>query len=96
LFEFFVNAGVVASKDAHTNYCDGNRIIWLQGNSLRAGCLREPCIVNGKGRDLVIWRLSDWAIGTLSLIGGCNDSITRSLNHSLLAAFFRIAIWPAW
>jgi hypothetical protein len=50
LFEFFVNAGVVASEDAHANHCDGNRIIRWQGNSLLAGCLWEPCIVNGKGR----------------------------------------------
>jgi hypothetical protein len=40
---------VVASEDAHANHRDGDRIIGLQGNSLRAGCLREQCIVNGKG-----------------------------------------------
>jgi hypothetical protein len=33
LFEFFVDAGVVSSEDAHAHYRDGNRILSWQKNS---------------------------------------------------------------
>jgi hypothetical protein len=49
LFEFAVNAGVIASENTNTDYCDGNRIVSLQGkNSRMAGCQRDQQIVNVK------------------------------------------------
>jgi hypothetical protein len=38
LLQFLVNASMIASKDAHTHYRDGNRTFSLQENSRMAGC----------------------------------------------------------
>jgi hypothetical protein len=49
LFQFLVDARVVASKDAYPHHRDGNRIVSLQ-EGLSAGWLpAEKQIVNGKG-----------------------------------------------
>src|SRR5208282_1853845 len=45
LFEFFVDAGVVASEDACAHYHDGSRSLRWQGKISMAGCRKE--IVNG-------------------------------------------------
>jgi hypothetical protein len=46
LFEFLVDSGMIASKDAHANHGDGNRALRWQEKFSMAGCRKE--IVNGK------------------------------------------------
>ncbi len=45
LFEFLVNSGMIASKDAHAHHGDGNRTWRWQEKFSMAGCRKE--IVNG-------------------------------------------------
>jgi hypothetical protein len=47
LFEFFVNAGVIAPKNAYSNYGDGNRILRRQMTFSLAGCRKEIVIAIG-------------------------------------------------
>lgn len=45
--KFFIDAGVIASKDAYTDDGDGNRIVRSQKTFSMASCRKE--IVNGNG-----------------------------------------------
>jgi len=43
LFEFFVDPGVITSKNTHTDHGDGNRILRGQEDFSMAGCRKENC-----------------------------------------------------
>jgi len=48
LFEFLVDSGMIASKDAHADDGDGNRSLQWQERFSMAGCRKE--IVNVRDR----------------------------------------------
>jgi hypothetical protein len=91
LFELLVDAGVVASKDAHPHYRDGNRFV-----SLQEGTPNWPQqIVNGMLADGLsnfdIWQCKSFLKERLLKLPELPDY--KLLNQ--LSAFFKMAICPA-
>jgi len=66
LFEFFVDAGMVASKNTYADDSDRNRILGLQVSFSVAGCRKE--IVNAIRRKITKRRFRHHTLHTIRVI----------------------------
>src|SRR5579872_2583920 len=80
LFQFFVDAGVIASENAHPHHGDGNRIVSLQEGTLGRLVANEQQIVNVKPAKSI-------SINYIRLNGGSLPNQSPA-GHATSTAFF--------